>query len=254
MNVTEEFNFSFDGPVVSVRVGETEQSRINLNQPEILEFEYMQQMDTVTRLAFPEPHPISALHVGGCGCALAWAWETLRPNSRQLAFEVNAELAEAVRKNIPLPRKPQLRIRVAEGAAALVASQARYQVIVRDAFVDASVPAHLQTSAWVRSVRDHLLPNGLYLANAAHGPRVSARPDVAATVATFDRVAIIGASKVVKSARRGNLVVAAWNDHDLVNIADLDRDLRKLPLPVSLVQGAALSRWLGGAVPVPRTA
>lgn len=169
MSETGSFTFVTSGPIVSIVNGGSEQSRINVDHPETLEFEYMQQMNEVMDLAIPAPEPISALHIGGCGCALAWAWEVLRPGSRQLAIEVDADLVTAVRERLPLPRKPLLRLRAAEGAAALAASKAQYQVIVRDAFTDSEVPAHLQTVEWCNLVAQHLRPGGIYLANVAHG-------------------------------------------------------------------------------------
>lgn len=244
-----EIRFDRHGSIASVFIDGVEQSRVDLEHPDQLQFEYMEQMDVVLSLAHPAPTPIKAAHIGGCGCALAWAWQVQRPDSRQLAVEVDEYLATQARTWFPLPRKPLLRIRAGEGREVLSSSQAHFQVIVRDAFASRTVPAHLQTVEWDRVVSAHLAPTGLYLANAAHGGGSNARGDVAAARQEFGQVVLIGESKVLKGARWGNLVLAAWQESQLIDVAELDRRLRRLPLPVQVLSGAELDRWLGGHPP-----
>lgn len=238
-----------EGSVISIYVGGTEQTRIDLSKPSRLEFEYMQQMTAVLQGAFPEPAPIRAVHIGGGGCALPWAWELRRPGSKQLAIEADPWIAENARVWFPLPRKPNLRIRQAEGRQALSSSQGRFQVVVRDAFLNAQVPHHLTTSEWVRIVREHLSDQGLYLANTAHGSGSSCRPEVAAVTQTFQHTLVIAESKVLKGARWGNATIVAWDDLGTLNPAEIDRQMRRLPLPVSVLTGEKLRRWLGGTRP-----
>lgn len=237
-----------EGSVVSLLVDGAEQSRVDRKNPGYLEFEYMQHMDAVLRTLWPEPHPIRAAHIGGGLCALPWAWETLRPASRQVVFEVDSDIADLARLHLPLPRKPLLRIRVADGRQSLEGSKAHLDVIVRDAFKGRNVPPHLSTLEWNHLAQSHL--NGLYLANTAHGKGTDARPDIAATSHVFAETAIIGDSKVLKSARWGNLVVAATSTPGLIDWEELDRKLRRLPLPARLVRPDEISRWLGGASPL----
>lgn len=241
--------FRQTGQVASILVDGVEQSRIDLSRPDRLEFEYMEQMDTVVELAVPLPNPIRAVHVGGCGCALAWAWSIARPGSKQLAVEIDGQLAERVREWLPLPRKPELRIRVGDGRDVLSNSQASFSVIVRDAFRAREVPAPLQTVEWHVVAKQRLSSGGLYLANAAHGGGADSRPDVAAALQVFNHVALIGESKVLKSARWGNLVIAGWDSPGLLDVLELDRRLRRLSLPVQVFAGERLRKWLGGRAP-----
>lgn len=236
-----------EGTVVSVFFGETEQTRIDVDDPGSLEFEYMQQMDIALQCAMPGSIPIRAAHIGGCGCALAWAWEVSRPGSRQLAVEVDARVAEQARTWFPLPRKPALRIRVGDGRDVLKGSQATFDVIVRDAFAEATVPRHLQTVQWAKTVRSHLQTGGVYLANCSHGAGTNSRGDVAAVRDVFEYVLLVAPSKVLKGARWGNIVMVAWNQPELIDERELDRRLRRLPLPVSVLAGKEIERWLGGA-------
>lgn len=241
--------FQLDGSIASIFVGDAEQSRIDLDRPAQLEFEYMQQMDAVTATAFSPPVPIRAAHIGACGCALAWSWHLQRDQSRQIAFEIDAELAANVREWLPLPRKPHLKIRAADGREAMEQSKAHFDVIVRDAFAGTQIPASLQAIQFVNTVKDRLASKGLYLANCAHGGSTNGRADIAAIATVFPNAAIIGPSKTLKGARWGNLIAIGWTDALTLDLAEVERKLRHLPLPASIISGKALDRWLGGQQP-----
>ncbi len=240
--------FELSGSVASILVDGVEQSRVDLDRPGRLEFEYMQQMDTVVDLAMPAPAPVRAAHVGACGCALAWAWNEQRPGSKQLAIEIDPNLTRQVREWLPLPRKPQLRIRVGDGRDVIEGSKASFDILVRDAFAVRDVPESLRTVEWNQAARERLGNSGVYLANTGHGGGTDSRPDIAATLEVFPRVALVGESKVLKGARWGNLVIVAWTDPGIIDTQELDRRLRRLALPVSVYAGARLKKWLGGSV------
>ena len=52
--------------------------------------------------------------------------------------------------------------------------------------------------------------------------------------------------KVGRGARRGNIVFLAQYSPQSVNEAELDRLLRKLPLPARPLRGKDLSKWQAG--------
>ena len=103
---------------VLLRLDGTESSWIDLRDPAHLDFEYQQQMNAVVDVLRPAPAPLRAVHLGGAACALARAWDALRPGSTQLAVEIDEVLALRVRQWFDLPRSPRLRIRVADAAQA----------------------------------------------------------------------------------------------------------------------------------------
>lgn len=105
----------WDGSRATLYLDGVESSCIDVESPQDLEFEYMQQMTVVLDSWLPQGRPVQALHLGGAACALPWAWETARPGSRQVAVEVDALLAALVREVFDLPRSPALRIRIGEG-------------------------------------------------------------------------------------------------------------------------------------------
>ena len=80
------------------------QSHVDLDDPRHLEFEYMRRLGHVIDLAAPAGTPLRVLHLGGGGLTLARYVAATRPGSSQLAVESDAEVAELVRRRLPLGR------------------------------------------------------------------------------------------------------------------------------------------------------
>ena len=247
---------SWDGPTVTLYLEDVESSAINVEHPDQLVFEYMQQMTAALDSLIPGPQWVHALHLGAAGCALPWAWDVMRPGSRQVAVEVDAELARQVREWFDLPRSPALRIRVGDGREVLASTRpASMDVIVRDAFAHGDVPPHLTTLDSATQAARALRPGGLYLMNCPHGGGADGRADVAAALATFPEVHLITDPKVLRSGRIGNIVIVARatsddsTEHSPCDLADLERRLRRLPLPARVWSGAEVIRWVAGAKP-----
>lgn len=263
----------WDGTRATLLLDDVESSNVDIADPSHLEFEYMQHMDAALDTLLPAPAPVRALHLGAAACALPWAWATVRPGSRQVAVEVDARLADCVRDWFDLPRSPELRIRVGDGREVL--SHVRpgsFDVVVRDAFDHGSVPTSLGTVGAAREAAAALRPGGLYLVNAAHGGPADARPDAAALREVFPLVCAVTDPKVRRSQRRGNVVLVAQSDprgagadegghgdaggpgrEGFLDLDELDRHLRRLPLPARVLRGRALERWTAGA-PAPTDA
>lgn len=233
--------------------------------PSVLAFEYMEHMaallDAVT------PGPVRAVHVGAAGCTLPRWIEARRPGSRQVAIDPDPTLLELVRTWFDLPRSPVLRLRAEDGRAALATSApASADVVIRDAFAGDTTPAHLTTTGWADDVCRVLRPGGLYLANIAdRAPLRLARaevatlladlataPDAAPEPARWASVALVAEPAVLKGRRYGNLVLAAVRagapGPDLGG-PHVERSLRRLAVPASLVDGEALTRFAAGAAP-----
>lgn len=229
-----------------------ESSCIDTARPEELEFEYMQHMTCAAQCLFGADEPIRAIHLGGAACALPYAWSRLFPRSRQTAVEIDAALAAGVRTWFDLPRSPALAIRVGDAREVLDSLRREScQIIVRDAFDAGRVPDHLATVECARIARDRLRDGGVYIVNAAHGAGEDARREAASLREVFPGVVTIADPKVGRSGRRGNVIIVAHKapagDYP---IADLDRELRRLPLPARVTSGAALDKWCAGARPL----
>lgn len=236
----------WDGPVATLLLDGVESSAIHTQDPSLLEFEYMQHATCALDTAFPEGSAVRALHLGGAGCALPLAWSTMRPGSRQTAVEIDAAMAASVRDWFDLPRAPRLSIRVGDGRAVLESCRpASFDVVVRDAFASGRVPGHMRTPGFARAASERLRPGGLLLLNCAHGAGEDARREIATLRPLFSSVCSIQDPKVGRSGRRGNVLVVASNADYPVD--ELDRRLRRLPLPARVTSGAALDRWCAGA-------
>lgn len=211
----------------------TESSWVDLTDRAHLDFEYQQQMDAVLDVLLPRV-PVRAVHLGGAGCALARAWEARRPGSTQLAVEIDAVLAQRVREWFDLPRAPRLRIRV--GDAAEVAPSLRegeWDVVVRDVFAAGRVPAACQTEEFLSACRRALAPGGVYLANSVSSPRPEAGAHLEAVRRVFGDALVVADAASARGRRRGNLVVVAGREPlTPVQVREIDRAVRRLPLPV----------------------
>lgn len=244
-------HISVNGSTLHVRSGGVDQSVVNLARPEILEFEYLQHIDLLVDLTLPllDTTRPRAFHAGAGGCALPLAWEARYPHMSQVAVEVDAQLAAATVAAADLRRKPRLRMRVGDAADVLTGSGATYTILVRDAFTGSSTPRHLTTTAWTELVRSRMRSGGMYLANVGQDRHSRAKEEVATILAAFPQTIVVTDPKVWRANRSGNIVVAAWSGA-IPDLEDIDRNLRRMPLPVRLYPTAEVERWLGGARPL----
>jgi len=223
---------------VTVFVNEVPSSYLDLADPGFLAFEYFQQMDVIVGAIHPAPAPLKVLHLGAAGCSLARAWDATRPDSRQVAVDIDAALVGYMREWFGLPTAPDLRLRAqsAENAVA-TAKPGSYDVIVRDVFSGDTTPLGLTSAEFGKQVSATLKPNGIYLANCADkGKLALARKELTTLQSVFTVVAAVGEVGVLSGKRFGNVVLAASKSE--VNVFDnpqLDRNLRALPTPAKLV-------------------
>lgn len=224
-----------------------ESSYHDLDDPAHLEFEYMQQVDALVTTVLGEGTAIRALHLGGAGCSLATAWDATRPGSCQLAVEWDGELARLAREWFPLPRSPRLRIRHGDARAALDSfPPGRWDVIVRDAFVQAQVPPHLSDRSAAGAARRALTEDGLYAVNLADAPPLAeAREEARVLLDSFPHVVLIVDPAVARGRRCGNVVLGA--SARPIDDAALARRVRRLPLPARVLAGADLARFARAA-------
>ena len=215
-----------------------ESSFLDLRDPAHLDFEYHQQMNAVLAVQRGESSPVKALHLGGAGCALARAWDVMRPGSQQLAVEIDEILASQVRTWFDLPRSPRLRIRV--GDAAEVVSGLRpgqWDVVVRDVFNSGSVPAACRSREFLTACLEALAPGGVLLINTPSTPRAQAGAEIEALAEALQGDAsglvIVADPAAVRGRRRGNLVLVARREPFTAGeYEEIERAVRRLPLPV----------------------
>ncbi|ACY22309.1 Spermidine synthase-like protein [Gordonia bronchialis DSM 43247] len=206
--------------------------------PTLLDFEYLRQMAAVIEDRHDTGSRLRVLHLGAAACALPRCLASRFPDARQVAVEIDAELARLVREWFDLPRAPLLRIRVGDARAVTTSLQpATREIVVRDAFVGDRTPRHLTTREFASAVHDVLVPGGLYLANCGDGRRLEeARTELATIASVFQNVMVIADPPMLKGRRTGNVVLAG-SDGPLTASAALVRRLLSDPLPARVVDG-----------------
>ncbi|MCF2705692.1 fused MFS/spermidine synthase [Arcanobacterium haemolyticum] len=236
------------GDLATLYLDGAESSALDIADPHHLEFEYMQHIRLIIDSMYDEAAPLRVLHLGAAGCALARALDADRPGSRQLAIELDEALASYVREWFDLPPSPRLRIRADEARRALETTKARWDVIVRDAFAQRTVPAHLRTCEAV--ARAHAAaPHGLYLLNSVASSGIGSIGDEAATLfESFAHVIAMTDPAVLKGRRFGNVVLAASDDE--FDESGIERAVRRLSLPATFLTEADLRRRIAGVQPL----
>ena len=240
---------------VTVLVNGVPSSSLHLDDPERLDFEYMQQMAVFVAHAAPASSALAVVHLGAAGCAFARHVHATRPGSRQTAVELDPTLAELARTWFSLPRSPALRIRAGDARDVLRRlPDASADVVVRDVFAGDRTPSHVATRQFVLDVARVLRPGGLYLANCADRPPLAlARCEVATALAVMADVALVAEPGLLRGRRYGNLVLAGTTaggtsgTGSMLGRADVARELRSLPAPARLLHGDELTAFAAGS-------
>ena len=223
------------------------QSHVDLADPTHLEFEYVRRLAAAIDVIAPAGAPLRVLHLGGGALTLPRYVSATRPGSTQRVSEVDGALVELVRRALPWPTDPRLRVRVADARATLTASRdGSYDVVVADVFAGARTPAHLTSVEYAAEVARVLRPGGFYLANIADGPPLRhARAQVATVRSVLPRACLVGDAAVLRGRRYGNLVLVASRVEPPV--PELTRRAAGDWFPGRVLAGDELDRFAGGA-------
>ncbi|MEW2380594.1 fused MFS/spermidine synthase [Micromonospora sp. NPDC047707] len=226
------------------------QSHVDLADPTHLEFEYVRRLAAAIDLLAPAGAPLRVLHLGGGALTLARYVSTTRPGSTQRVVEVDGALVDLVRRELPWPSDPRLRVRVGDARAVLAGTrEASVDVVVADVFTGARTPAHLTSVEYAAEVARVLRPTGWYLANVADGPPLRhARRQVATVRSVLPSLALVGDAAVLRGRRYGNLVLLAGRADP--PLPELTRRVAGDWFPGRVVTGEELDRFAGGAAVV----
>jgi spermidine synthase len=226
------------------------QSHVDLADPTYLSFEYQRRFGHLADLAAAPGKPIGALHLGGGAFTLARYIAASRPRSRQQVVEIDTRLTELVRRELPLDRGWQLRIRGGDARDLLARSpQGQADLVVADVFSGARIPAHCTSVEFARLAANALAPGGRYAVNITDGNRLDfARGQVATLRAVFTEVALIADPTVLRGRRFGNLVLVS--SQQPLPLEELTRRIATDSFPGRVEHGPGLEDFQAGAVPV----
>jgi spermidine synthase len=210
-------------------------SHLDLDDPQRLDFEYMRWTGDLLDVLAPEGEALRVAHIGGAGCTLPRYVAATRPTSTQIVFEHDPVVLDAVRTAFGMRSGKRLRLRAGDGREGLAElADGSQDVLIRDAFSGALVPAHLRTRGFLREVH-RVIGDGVYVANLADTPPMAqARTEAATALQEFRHVALAAEPAQFKGRRYGNVVLVA--------------STRPLPLEAlgrRLASGAVRARLLG---------
>jgi hypothetical protein len=223
---------------------------VNLDDPTQLFFEYVQRMGNVIDLIGDPGEPITAVHLGAGAMTLPRYIAATRPGSRQQVVELESDLVDLVRRELPLPRQAQIRVRHGDAREVLgklpAGLHGAADLVVVDIFSGARTPAHVTSVEFYRQAATLLKPAGILLVNIADGPPLAfARSQVATLAATLDEVAALAETQVLKGRRFGNLVLVG--SAAPLPMTWLPRLLAGGPHPAKAVAGRELAAFVAGA-------
>lgn len=224
------------------------QSYVDLEDPSHLAFEYVAQLACVVDVLAPTG-PLRVTHVGGAGLTLPRWVEHTRPGSPQIVLEPDAAMTEAVRRELPLPRRHRIRVRPIDGASGIASlATDSADLVVMDAYAGGRVPAELVTEEFFADCARVLAHSGLLLANLADDRGFGWVPRVAAGARNaFGHVAWVALTEVLRGRRYGNGVLVA--SRTPIDTDELTRALRRLPWPSGVRTDTELATRSGGRVP-----
>jgi spermidine synthase len=238
-------------------VDDVAQSHVDLGDPRHLELEYVRRIGHVVDLATPAGAPLRVLHLGAGGLTLARYVAATRPGSLQLAVESDPEVAELVRRRLPL-RPPgraraeswRIDLRIGDARAALEQlADGSFDIVIADVFDGAATPAHVTSAEFTREAARVLAGSGIYTVNVSDGPPLAhARARVATIRSVFRHACVIAEPGVLRGHRFGNLVVAAAAQE--LPIPALTRLAASDPVPARLLAGAAVEQFVAGSAPI----
>ncbi|OIV36094.1 spermine synthase [Mangrovactinospora gilvigrisea] len=226
------------------------QSYIDLDDPTYLEFEYQRRIGHVIDVIAAPRAPLTAIHLGGGALGLPRYVAATRPRSRQQVAEIDARLTALIRRELPLDRNWQIKVRQDDARALLgKIPDAWADLVTADVFTSTRTPAHLTSREFVEEAARTLAADGVYAANLADGPPLAfARAQAATVAAVFEHVYLVAEPTVLRGRRFGNVVLVGSRRE--LPAGELSRRVAGDPFPGRLVHGTELKRFVAGAQPV----
>lgn len=228
----------------------TPQSHVNMDDPSDLFFEYIRRIGHVIDLLAEPGAPITAVHLGAGALTLPRYVEATRPGSNQQVIELEQDLVDLVRQELPWSKRANIRVRYGDAREVVAKLPAGLRgstdLVVVDIFSGARTPAHVTSIEFYSLLKPLLAPNGVVVVNVADGSGLAFARSQAATLAhEFSFVAALAETQVLKGRRFGNLVFVASNEDSISEW--MPRLLAGGPHPAKLVGGDEIREFIAGS-------
>lgn len=228
-------------------VASVAQSYVDMTAPRRLEFEYVRKIARILDAVGKPGEPLRVLHLGAGALTIPRYVAATRPGSTQEVVDRDGRLLDFVLVHLPLRRDTVVRPVVADAREAVSAAEPEsWDVVIGDIYNGAQMPSHVSGVEFAREIARVLAPGGIYIVNVTDLPMLSfTRRLTAGLRETFDDVVLIGEPGMLRGRRYGNLVLAA-------GLEELPRGLLAAGGAggKSVVHGAALAKFTGGARPL----
>lgn len=236
-----------------LEVDGTPQSEVDLDDPTVLAFEYVQRIGHIVDLVAAPGAPVTAVHLGAGALTVPRYVNHTRPGSRQQVLEIDRALVDFVREHLPLARDAAIRVRYGDARETLGKLPAsllgNVDLLVIDIFSGARIPAHVTSVEFYTRAVALLAPGGVVAINIADGPGLAfARGQAATLSAVLPAVAALAETQILKGRRFGNIVLIG--SQSTLPLEWLPRLLAAGPHPAKAVAGAELRSFIGGAAVV----
>jgi spermidine synthase len=238
-----------DGAFI-LEVDGTPQSHVFIDDPGELFFEYIRRIGHVLDQVAEPDQPITAVHLGGGALTLPRYIEATRPGSRQQVIELEQDLIDFVREQLPLQRGANIRIRYGDAREVMgklpTGLHGNVDVVIVDVFSGARTPAHVTSVEFYTEAAKLLSPSGVLIVNVADGPGLAfARGQAATLQAVLPHVIALAETQVLKGRRFGNVVLVGSSDDSIGHW--LPRLLAGGPHPAKAVEGAEMKQFISNA-------
>jgi hypothetical protein len=224
----------------------SEQSFVDVDDPEHLEFEYLQMAGHVIDTAWPGSEPLDALHLGGGLCTLPRWLASRHPGSRQQVAERSPTIAAMARQLGAVAGTELIEADASQVIFARPDDSA--DLVVCDVYEGPETVTALFTMSALEAVRRVLRPDGFFVCNLSDASPFALSKVVVATVqAAVGPVVMLSEPPVLRGRRSGNLVLAAG--HPPLSIEELVRRASGGPVRARVVSGDEVAEFVGAAQP-----
>lgn len=233
----------------TLRMGRTDQSYVDLDDPLRLEFDYVQRMADAVDAHAPDGQRLRVLHIGGAAMTLPRYVSVTRPESAQIVLEPDVALTEFVREHLPLPRRSGIKVRGTDGRSGIEEIRDDFaDLVVVDAFDGPRVPADLTTVEFFGHVRRVLVEGGTVMINITdRAPFAYGRRVVAGLAQTFPRTLLSAEPATLKGRRFGNVLLVGSTG--ILPLDELAQKAGRSAFPYRVVHGPRLTQLIGGGAP-----
>lgn len=235
----------------TLEVDGTPQSQVDTSDPRHLAFEYVRRIGF--GIATLADGPLTAVHLGAGAMTLPRYIDATRPGSRQQVIELEPDLIELVRTELPLPRQASIRVRTGDAREVVgrlpAGLHAAVDCIVVDIFSGARTPAHVTSTEFYALLAPLLTTSGMVMVNIADGHGLAfAKRQLATLQDIWPHLACAADTALLKGRRFGNVV--AYASVQPLPIERLQRALSGDAMPAKLVHGEELARMISSVSPV----